>query len=123
MREMPQVRPAALSTQCKAIHETCATRASIHHKTECTVINPDDFRCVNCGHKQGHAAWDKSCPAYQRALVKLRARGPGSGFRLFPLANDPYYSWEGSRRRRESLPGGRRTAVGAPTLRHATRPP
>ena len=44
-------------------------------------------------HLAGHAAWDKSCPAYQRALVKLRARRPDSGFRLFPLADDPY-SWE-----------------------------
>ena len=73
--------PPHLARNCKAIHETCATCASIHHKTaDCTIVNPDEFRCVNCGSARGHAAWDRCCPAYQKALTKLRARRPESGF-------------------------------------------
>ncbi len=86
--------PPHLARHCKAIHETCATCASINHRTaECPVTERDDFCCVNCDHALGHAAWEKSCPAYQRALKKLRARRPDAGFRFFPLADDPY-TWE-----------------------------
>ncbi|RDX51330.1 hypothetical protein OH76DRAFT_1454912 [Lentinus brumalis] len=86
--------PPHLARNCKAIHETCGTCASIHHKTaECSAINHDEYACVNCDNMRGHAAWEKSCPAYQRAVQKLHARRPESGFRFFPLADDPY-SWE-----------------------------
>ncbi|RDX44143.1 hypothetical protein OH76DRAFT_1360052 [Lentinus brumalis] len=85
--------PPHLARDCKAIHETCASCASIHHRTaECTITSHDDYRCVNC-NTRGHAAWEKSCPAYACALRKLRARRPESGFRFFPLAEDPY-TWE-----------------------------
>ncbi|RDX40669.1 hypothetical protein OH76DRAFT_1459431 [Lentinus brumalis] len=86
--------PPHLARNCKVIHETCGTCASIHHKTaECSITSRDDFCCVNCDHALGHAAWEKTCPAYQRAMQKLHARKPEAGFRFFPLADDPY-SWE-----------------------------
>ncbi|RPD56723.1 hypothetical protein L226DRAFT_437660, partial [Lentinus tigrinus ALCF2SS1-7] len=82
--------PPHLARDCRAIHETCGACASIHHKTaECATTNHDDYRCINCG-ANGHAVWEKRCPAYQRALQKMRARRPESSFRFFPLAEDPY---------------------------------
>ncbi|RPD65571.1 hypothetical protein L227DRAFT_631148 [Lentinus tigrinus ALCF2SS1-6] len=85
--------PPHLVRDCKAIHETCAACASIHHKTaECAISNHDEFKCINC-KARGHAAWEKSCPAYKQALQKLRARRPEISFRLLPLADDPY-TWE-----------------------------
>ena len=87
------------------------------------VDNADEFKCVNCGNKQGHAAWDRSCPAYQKALLKLRARRPESGFRLFPLADDPY-SWEsvdGGERLYRPDGGQQRWAPSAP--RDSPQPP
>ncbi len=86
--------PPHLARDCKAIHETCANCASIHHRTaDCTISSQDDFRCVNCNNERGHAAWEKTCPVYKQALQKLRTRRPEAGFRFFPLAGDPY-TWE-----------------------------
>ncbi|EIW62817.1 uncharacterized protein TRAVEDRAFT_84003, partial [Trametes versicolor FP-101664 SS1] len=49
--------------ECKAAHDVCANCADSHPTSQCGVAgDPQRYRCANC-KENGHAAWNRACPA------------------------------------------------------------
>ena len=55
---------------CKAIIDVCTQCAGGHKTNECTVTDPNLFRCPNC-KLLGHKAADPNCQAYNKQLEDL----------------------------------------------------
>lgn len=76
---------------CPKPNETCGTCGKQHRTATCTVTTTKERHCINC-NKDGHAAWDRLCPDFQRKSAVLLARYPEELYRYF-ITNDPT-TWE-----------------------------
>ncbi|KAH9852663.1 hypothetical protein C2E23DRAFT_868502 [Lenzites betulinus] len=73
---------------CKAPHDVCANCAAGHPTSQCQVAaDPYKYRCANC-EEDGHAAWDRACPALRTRVSAQVNRKADSGFRFF-VTNAP----------------------------------
>ncbi len=73
---------------CKAPHDVCANCAASHPMSQCQVAaDPYSYRCANC-KVDGHAAWDRACPALRTRVSAQVNRKADSGFRFF-VTNAP----------------------------------
>lgn len=73
---------------CKAAHDVCANCADSHPTSQCGVAgDPYRYRCANC-KEDGHAAWDRACPALRTRVSANIHRKADSGFRFF-VTNAP----------------------------------
>jgi hypothetical protein len=79
------------AAECKSIHDTCGRCAGMHRTNDCTITNPDEFRCVSC-NTAGHASVDRSCPSFCRKMKATHAKFPDYRYRFFPT-KDPA-TWE-----------------------------
>lgn len=74
--------------ECKAAHDVCANCADSHPTSQCGVTgDPQRYRCANC-KEDGHAAWDRACPALRARVSAHIHRKADSGFRFF-VTNAP----------------------------------
>ncbi|KAH9847030.1 hypothetical protein C2E23DRAFT_725000 [Lenzites betulinus] len=74
--------------ECKAAHDVCANCAGVHPTSQCGVAgDPQRYRCANCD-EDGHAAWDRACPALRKRVSAHIHRKADSGFRFF-VTNAP----------------------------------
>lgn len=74
--------------ECKAAHDVCANCAGVHPTSQCGVAgDPAHYRCANC-NEDGHAAWDRACPALRKRVSAHVHRKADSGFRFF-VTNAP----------------------------------
>ncbi|KAI0363584.1 hypothetical protein BV20DRAFT_957938 [Pilatotrama ljubarskyi] len=68
---------------CSAAHDVCANCAGPHPTSQCKVADdPGRYRCANC-NEDGHAAWDRACPALRARVSTHIRRKADSGFRFF----------------------------------------
>ncbi|KAH9855698.1 hypothetical protein C2E23DRAFT_866768 [Lenzites betulinus] len=73
---------------CKAAHDVCANCAGSHPTSQCRVAGDSNmYRCANCD-ADGHAAWDRACPALRRRVRAHIHQKADSGFRFF-VTNAP----------------------------------
>lgn len=73
---------------CTAEHDVCANCAGSHPTSQCGVAaDPLQYCCANC-NMDGHAAWDRTCPALRTRVSAHIHRKADSGFRFF-VTNAP----------------------------------
>ncbi|KAH7903837.1 hypothetical protein BJ138DRAFT_971929, partial [Hygrophoropsis aurantiaca] len=75
------------AAKCPSNHDTCGTCGEEHRTSDCFVTDPAERFCANCKTK-GHAAWERSCPAFTALFDKLVKRNPEAKYRFFPT-EDP----------------------------------
>lgn len=73
--------------ECPAQHDTCTTCAGQHPTSQCDVRDPGMYGCACCA-VSGHAAWDRTCPAFRAKVRAHVSRRADSGFRFF-VTNNP----------------------------------
>ncbi|KAF8215740.1 hypothetical protein K438DRAFT_1509890, partial [Mycena galopus ATCC 62051] len=71
---------------CKATFDVCGRCAEHHRTSDCPETEGGRRRCANCG-VDGHAAVDRACPFFQRAVQERKARDPAAGYRYVPTAD------------------------------------
>lgn len=81
-----------LATHCKQLHDQCGQCRGFHWTSQCPVTDSNQYYCANC-RKEGHAAWDRNCPAYTKAVNDLSNRTPDNKYKYFPIQDQPD-SWE-----------------------------
>jgi hypothetical protein len=79
------------AAECKQVHDTCARCGGMHRTTSCDKPNKPPY-CANC-RTAGHAASDRTCPAFHRETARILGRNPENRYRYFPVAND-LSTWE-----------------------------
>ena len=81
-----------ITADCMQQHDTCGSCGENHRTTNCTTTDPSNFFSVNC-KVNGHAAWDRHCPIFNRLSARFNTNHPKNSYRHFPIASDPS-SWE-----------------------------
>lgn len=80
-----------LAAECPQVADTCGTCAGAHRTETCQISDSRGYRCANC-QTRGHAAWDRTCPAFLSSAARLTERNPDNKYRYF-LSDDPS-TWE-----------------------------
>jgi hypothetical protein len=70
-----------LSYTCPQQYDTCGTCGDRHKTPACT--QPGKLRCASC-KVEGHASWDRACPAFVRRCEELDARMLENQMPYFP---------------------------------------
>jgi hypothetical protein len=99
------------AAECKSIHDTCGRCAGMHRTNDCTIANPDEFKCVNCD-MAGHASVDRSCPTFCKKMKVTHAKFPDYRYRYFPT-KDPA-TWETENYEVEEVRGAKDSEENAP---------
>lgn len=79
------------ASECKQIHDTCGSCASLDHRTSQCREDPAKYNCVNCAARtlpSGHASWDRLCPIYKEYKSKIEDHDHEAKYKFFPT-EDP----------------------------------
>ncbi|KAI0741301.1 hypothetical protein C8Q80DRAFT_1051338, partial [Daedaleopsis nitida] len=81
-----QVGVPHIAATCPAPSDVCGTCAGAHRTSSCAVKDKQQMRCCNC-NTNGHAAWDRACPCFVKALAQFNERTPSNRYRFYPTAD------------------------------------
>jgi hypothetical protein len=70
--------------------ETCGTCGKGHRTAECEETDTSKFHCTSCD-QNGHASWDRTCPAFLAACQAIARADPEHTYKFFP--SDSPWTW------------------------------
>ncbi|KIJ46074.1 hypothetical protein M422DRAFT_79558, partial [Sphaerobolus stellatus SS14] len=70
--------------ECTSGKDVCGICGGEHWTRECTETNSHKWNCQNC-RCNGHASWDRNCPAFQKKNDELQRLHYENDCKFFPI--------------------------------------